>query len=189
MRIIGGRHGGQRIDAPPGRGTRPMLDRVREAMFSTLQPWLPDGHVLDLFAGSGSLGLEALSRGARSARFVERAAGASERLAGNIAKLGEEDRAALDRGDALARVSWGDEPPDVVFFDPPYPLLSEAPTRADLLATVRELLAFAAPEAVLVFHVPRGALAAEELPDGLVARLREYGTNALWYVQADEPSG
>ena len=72
MRIIGGEFRGRRIAAPPGKGTRPMLDRVREAMFSTLAPWFSESAcVLDLFAGSGSLGLEALSRGATMVRLVE----------------------------------------------------------------------------------------------------------------------
>src|SRR5690606_13703278 len=88
VRIIAGIHLGRRIAAPPGRGTRPMLDRMPEALFSTLAPWLPDAVVLDLFAGSGSLGLEALSRGARSARLVERDAAAARVLADNVALLG-----------------------------------------------------------------------------------------------------
>ena len=71
MRIIAGQLRGRKLASPPGRGTRPLLDRVREALFSTLGPGIVDSYVLDLFAGSGSLGLEALSRGAAFARLVE----------------------------------------------------------------------------------------------------------------------
>jgi len=70
VRVVAGRFGGRRLQAPPGRATRPTSDRVREALFSTLGP-LDGERVLDLFAGSGALGLEALSRGARHATFVE----------------------------------------------------------------------------------------------------------------------
>src|SRR5262245_22796072 len=110
MRIIAGRQRGRRIRAPEGLGTRPMLDRVREAMFATLMPWLLDANVLDLFAGSGSLGLEALSRGARSARMVERHAPTLALLRDNLAALALEDRATVVRGDALAATTWGDGP-------------------------------------------------------------------------------
>ncbi|MGM0618602.1 MAG: RsmD family RNA methyltransferase, partial [Actinomycetota bacterium] len=72
MRIIAGLAKGRRISAPPGEGVRPTGDRVREALFSSLQPLLPGAHVLDLYAGSGALGLEAISRGAAHATLVER---------------------------------------------------------------------------------------------------------------------
>jgi 16S rRNA (guanine(966)-N(2))-methyltransferase RsmD len=72
VRIIAGEHRGRLLKAPEGKGTRPMLDRVREAIFSTLGERVEDARVLDLFAGTGALGLEALSRGARALRLVER---------------------------------------------------------------------------------------------------------------------
>lgn len=187
MRIIAGAHRGRRIQAPPGKGTRPMLDRVREALFSTLAPWLPEAHVLDLFAGSGSLGLEALSRGARSARFVERDPDTARLLADNLALLGEEARGEVHTGDALAPGGWGGRAPDVVLFDPPYALLDEPGSRANLLDAIRELLLErAGPEAVLVFHVPRGALDLSEVGEGIIGRSRDYGTNTLWYLQAKQ---
>ena len=75
-RVIAGRYGGRRLKAPPGDATRPTADRVREALFSILGARVPGALVLDLFAGSGALGLEALSRGAQAVTFVERAPGA-----------------------------------------------------------------------------------------------------------------
>ena len=190
MRIIGGAHRGRRLTAPEGRETRPMLDRVREALFSTLTPWWKDAVVLDLFAGSGSLGLEALSRGARTVRFVEKNPRAAACLAQNVEELGIGARVQLVRADALARASWGEERPDVVFLDPPYALLDELGTRRSLLAAVQELgTSFLAPQGVLVLHVPKRALMAQEFGGALLVRERLYGTNALWYAQRAQEDG
>lgn len=188
MRIIGGRFRGRRIEAPPGRSTRPMLDRVREAMFSTLGPWLAGAHVLDLFAGSGSLGLEALSRGAVEVVFVEQDPFTLDLLRDNVGALGVEDSVQVVAGSALDRRAWRmAAPPDVVFFDPPYPMLAGA-ARSALLRAVRTLVERrCADEGVLVFHAPRGALDAAAFR-GLTVASRHYGTNALWYLQrAAEP--
>src|SRR5262245_27511390 len=106
MRIIAGEFRGRRLGAPPGLATRPMLDRVREAVFSTLMPRLPDATVLDLFAGSGGLGLEALSRGAARVRLVEQDARAMAQLRENVEALGATGRVELVRGDALHETSW-----------------------------------------------------------------------------------
>lgn len=125
MRIVAGSHGGRRLVAPPGDTTRPTSDRVREALFSMLGPL--DGHeVLDLFAGSGALGLESLSRGARRAVLVERDRRALVALRTNVAALGFGDgRAVVRAGDAgrVARdAAAGAEAYDLVFLDPPYRL-------------------------------------------------------------------
>lgn len=179
MRIIAGEFRGRRIAAPAGRATRPMLDRVREALFSTVQRHVPDAGVLDLFAGSGSLGLEALSRGARTVRFVEQAAPALAVLRANVAALGVRDRVAILTGDALRPPAWGPAA-DLIFVDPPYTLLEER--RARVLAALAGLVGdVLLPGGVLVLHTPRGALAASDLPG--TARARRYGTNDLWYVE------
>jgi 16S rRNA (guanine966-N2)-methyltransferase len=120
MRIIAGEWGGRRLVAPPGRDTRPTADRVREALFSILGP-LDGERVLDLYAGSGALGLEALSRGAGSATFVERAAPALRALRANIDAL--EAEARVVGGDVAGFLrSARDEGAeyDLVFLDPPY---------------------------------------------------------------------
>ncbi len=123
MRVIAGHLGGRRLGAPPGRTTRPTSDRVREALFSMLGG-LDGLAVLDLFAGSGALGIEALSRGARRAVFVERDAGALAALRANLAALGlEEQRAQVRAGDALRALRAAAaraETYDLVFLDPPY---------------------------------------------------------------------
>src|ERR1700758_5362053 len=102
MRVIAGTLGGRRLKAPPGRATRPTSDRVREALFSMLGE-LDGERVLDLFAGSGALGIEALSRGAARAVFVERGAAAGRVLRENLGSLGlGPERAELRREDAAA---------------------------------------------------------------------------------------
>ena len=121
MRVIAGRYGGRRLKAPPGAATRPTGDRVREALFSILGARVDDARVLDLFAGSGALGLEALSRGAALATFVESGQSALTALRANLAALGAD--AEVVRADALR---WLRAAPDtarqydLVFLDPPY---------------------------------------------------------------------
>lgn len=190
MRIIAGLHRGRRIAAPPGRTTRPMLDRVRESLFATLAPWLPDALVLDLFAGSGALGLEALSRGARAVRFVERGTPALAVLRANVAALGVGEQVEIARADALAAASWAggtrigaDARYDVIFLDPPYALVEDTRTRPGVLDAVRALvLDRMSADGRLVLHVPRGALEAAAFDEALSVDCRQYGSNALWYV-------
>jgi 16S rRNA (guanine966-N2)-methyltransferase len=128
MRVIAGRLGGRRLSAPKGRTTRPTSDRVREALFSMLGEL--DGVVaLDLFAGSGALGIEALSRGAERVVFVERDASAVSTLRANLTALGlDETEATVRVGEALASLRAAqarEETYDLVFIDPPYRHASE----------------------------------------------------------------
>jgi 16S rRNA (guanine(966)-N(2))-methyltransferase RsmD len=123
MRVIAGELGGRRLKAPLGRGTRPTSDRVREAVFAMLGD-LHEARVLDLFAGTGALGIEALSRGASSAVFVERDAGTARVLIANLVELGIARELAdvrrVDALEALRDASARQEKYDVVFIDPPY---------------------------------------------------------------------
>lgn len=121
MRIIAGTWGGRRLRAVKGRGIRPTTDRVREAWMAALAPSLEGAKVLDLFAGSGALGLEALSRGARHVVFVERARGALATLRANVELLGAGDRCRVVAGDAMAFVRRLEEGAfDLALADPPY---------------------------------------------------------------------
>ena len=95
IRVIGGEHRGRMLRTPPGPGTRPATGRVRESVFSTLGMRVREAHVLDLYAGSGSFGIEALSRGGRSALFVERSRPALEALRSNLKSLGITDEARV----------------------------------------------------------------------------------------------
>jgi 16S rRNA (guanine(966)-N(2))-methyltransferase RsmD len=123
VRVIAGEFKGRRLVAPRGHATRPTADQVRLALMDALAPWLPGARVLDLFAGSGGVGIEALSRGAAHATFVERDPRALRALRTNVTSLGLARRASVVRGDALraldalgragARFA-------VIFLDPPY---------------------------------------------------------------------
>lgn len=123
MRIIAGEKKGFRLKAPPGRATRPTLDRVRESLFMRIMGELPGASVLDLFAGAGTLGLEALSRGAAKAVFVDSSRPAIAALRDNLYKLGWPARAKLVEREALRwlRGAQPDGAPwDLVLIDPPY---------------------------------------------------------------------
>jgi 16S rRNA (guanine966-N2)-methyltransferase len=133
VRIIGGEYGGRRLEFPNQRGLRPTADRVRETLFNWLTPHLPGARVLDLFAGSGALGLEALSRGAGFVLLVEQARAVAERLRHNVELLGATERAQVRQADALRLLAGApDTPFDVVFLDPPF--------AADLLPKAMPLL-------------------------------------------------
>ncbi len=128
MRILAGTFSGRPLAAPPGRGTRPTSDRAREAIFNVLAhaPWsagLEDRRVLDLFAGSGAYGFEAISRGAAFALFVETDPGARGAIRDNIEALGLFGNTRLHRRSAVdlgRRPAGLDAPFDLVFIDPPY---------------------------------------------------------------------
>ena len=122
VRIIGGRFGGRRLETRSGPGTRPTTDRAREALFSILGP-LDGAYVLDVFAGSGALGLEALSRGATAVTFVEHARSALNVIRSNIALLAVADETrvvAADWAEALNRERRAGAAFDLVLADPPY---------------------------------------------------------------------
>ncbi len=135
-RIIAGRHRGRRLEVPPGLAVRPTAERLREALFSILQhqqPPLAGAHFLDLFAGSGAVGLEALSRGAARLTAVEVDRTAAAALRHNIETLGETARARLLVADAT-RLPSAAEPVDIVYLDPPYGSGLATPALASLLA-------------------------------------------------------
>jgi 16S rRNA (guanine966-N2)-methyltransferase len=123
MRVIAGEWRGRRLQAPAGSSTRPTADRIREALFSILGDRVPGAHVLDLYAGSGALGIEALSRGAAAATFVDSDPAAIRAVRTNLAALGAE--AEVRRSDArrfLGGASAAARQYDLVFLDPPYRL-------------------------------------------------------------------
>ena len=115
--MVAGAYGGRRLQAPAGLRTRPTADRVREALFSILGP-IGGLRVLDLFAGSGALGIEALSRGAASATFIDSAPAAVSAVRRNLAAIGAD--ADVCRRDALGWLADAKGPYDLVFADPPY---------------------------------------------------------------------
>ena len=128
-RVVAGSAGGIRLLAPDGRGTRPTSDRVKEALFSILATRLGDADVLDLYAGTGQLGIEALSRGARSAAFVERDRACAALLRENLARTRLSAAAevlATSADAALPRLALAGRAFDLVLIDPPYAVARDA---------------------------------------------------------------
>lgn len=172
--MIAGSHGGRRLKAPPGRRTRPTSDRVREALFSMLGE-IGGLKVLDLFAGTGALGIEALSRGAERVVFVERDGAAGRTLQENLDALAlGSERAEPRRGEALAALraaSRNGEFYDLIFIDPPYG--DAARLGPELSAMLPPLLAHAAR---VVVEADRRAPLALELP---ILTERRYGDTSI----------
>jgi 16S rRNA (guanine966-N2)-methyltransferase len=183
MRIIAGRHRGRALAAPEGRGVRPTSDRAREALFDILahgrfadRPVFEEARVLDAFAGTGAFGLEALSRGAAQASFIEKDRTALTALRANITALGEEQRAAVLPGDALHPPKAG-APASLAFLDPPYAEDIAAPALAALAACgwlAPNALAVVELAAKRTFEPPAGFTLLEE---------RRYGAARLVFLR------
>lgn len=156
MRIIAGEFRSRKLAVAGGFVTRPMPDRVRESVFGMLGTRVEDAAVIDLFAGSGAIGLEALSRGARSAMFVERDRDAAESLERNIKTLHVEGRTELIVGDALGMSipARAPRPADVIFMDPPYPLVQEPVGWERVKAQATQLAALLADDGFLILRTP-----------------------------------
>lgn len=183
MRIIAGTYRSRRLAAPPGMSTRPTSDRLRETLFNVIASRVAGASFLDLYAGSGAVGLEALSRGARSVTFVERAQPALKTLRANLSALGIAQGFHLDTGAVrrFLRSERGD-PFGIVFLDPPYDDSREYESTLDLLGG--EAAGLLAPDAVVIAEHRRK----QRLEDGYRAlvrtRLLEQGDAALSFYRA-----
>jgi 16S rRNA (guanine(966)-N(2))-methyltransferase RsmD len=185
MRVIGGHDRGRRLRAPRGLATRPTADRVRVTLFDVLGPAVAGARVLDLFAGTGAVGIEALSRGAARVVLVERDQSALRALRANLAALGAPRAVArVMAGDVirlLPELGAQEGPFDFVFIDPPYASALAARTLEGLGAT----RVCRAGTEVIVQHSTRTTLPA--VP-GLAPhrRPREFGDTALTFLRAEE---
>jgi 16S rRNA (guanine966-N2)-methyltransferase len=170
MRIVAGQFGGRRLVMPKDTRVRPTADRVREAWMSILGEELNGAQVLDLFAGSGALGLEALSRGAESATFVELNPPSLRALDENISNLGAESAATVHRGDAMRYAErLAERAFDIVFADPPY------------------TIDYAARLVALFRKTPFGRILSVEHPSSLEVggdSTRHYGDTAITFCYA-----
>lgn len=186
MRIVGGTLGGRVLRAPAGAATRPTSEKVREAVFQILAPrGVARGRILDLFAGSGALGIEALSRGATHATFVDSGRPALAATRENLRELGLEDRATVVAQDAVAfakkPLAEGAEPWSLVFVDPPY--ASDLAVRA-VVALPRESLA---SDAVIVIEHDRRNAPPEALGSLLRTDERRYGDTLISFYEVPAP--
>jgi 16S rRNA (guanine966-N2)-methyltransferase len=154
MRITGGQARGIPLALPKGDAVRPATDALRQSVFSSIASYVNEARFLDLFAGSGAYGLEALSRGARSGTFVEKDARTTEFIRRNLAavckSLGRPTD-GLQVVTADAATTMPGEPPDLVFVDPPYEIIPEVAPR--IFARLTELVA-GKPDALVIFEMP-----------------------------------
>ena len=182
MRIIAGRWRGRILHAPPGLDTRPTSDRAREALFSMLAARLGrfEGlRVADIFAGTGALGLEALSRGAAHASFVEKDRAALAALRANLARLGADAMATVHPSSALS-LARADRPHDLLFLDPPYGRGLAQPTLACLAAQ-----GWIAPYALVSVETSRDETL--DMPDFTTEAVRDYGKARLHLLRYGKP--
>jgi len=179
MRVIAGTARGVPIRAPRDRATRPVTDRVKETLFGILGERVPDARVLDLYAGSGALGIEALSRGALHATFVERGRDALAAIRDNLQRTGLAAAASVHGGDVIRFLAndSGQAPYDLAFLDPPY-------EERAILAPLERLVPLLAPQAsVVVKHFWRTEV---PTPEGLARwRDRRFGETALTFLVRD----
>jgi 16S rRNA (guanine966-N2)-methyltransferase len=185
VRVIAGSAKGRTLDAPHGGATRPATDRIRETLFAILEPVLADARVLDLFAGAGTLGIEALSRGAVHATFVERSGEAVKTLRKNLKSTEFEGHAEVIAANVLGFLEQSVAGQyDVVFCDPPF---ADVALLEATLAHPR-LAAALVPEATVVArvhkkHQPR-------VPEGArVQRVKDIGEESLLFLRYDGGRG
>jgi 16S rRNA (guanine966-N2)-methyltransferase len=155
MRIISGEFRSRRLASPPeSLPTRPITDRVKEAVFNLLRGHFEDAYVVDCFAGSGTIGLEAISRGAAHCVFVEQSRVCAKTLAANIESLGVKDRSDVVISDALspALPARFRQPPHVIFFDPPYAMTDDVEERARVLDQMARLAEHMDPSGFLILR-------------------------------------
>lgn len=183
MRIIAGDARGIRLDALEGEETRPTLDRVKEGMFSSIQFILPGAKVLDLYAGSGQLGLEALSRGAASCVFVDSAREAVTLIGKNAQKAKLKERCKILQSDVKSFLGRQSGPYDIILLDPPY--------SKNLAARVLPLVANVCHErAVVLCEIERDAPMPEEAAGLVRTKTYRYGTvGVVRYEMKEPPAG
>ncbi len=177
MRVIAGDKKGRRLVTPEGLDTRPTSDKVKEALFSIIQFELSGAHFLDLFAGSGQMGIEALSRGAERATFVDMGRKPVECIRQNLKALGLSDSAEVHMQNVNDFVSFCNKKFDIVFMDPPY--------RDGLVAAILDRVAEITSESgAIICEVPKGEELPENVGDFELARRYRYGKTELALFRA-----
>lgn len=185
MRVIAGSARSLRLAAPKGNDTRPTTDRIKETLFNMLQTRVAGSVVIDLFAGSGGLGLEALSRGAKYAYFIENNPAACTCIRENIRFTQMEDRAALIGQDALGALGHIHEKTvDLVFIDPPY----QSGYEKKVLSALGRM-DYIHEETLIILETPAPAKREDFLPAGwMIVKEKTYRTNMHWFIKRAVPA-
>ncbi len=180
MRVIAGAYKGRRLTAPSGMATRPTADRIKESIFNILAGDIIKKRVLDLFAGTGALGIEALSRGASFAVFVDKQKAALAAIQKNIRNIGLKDRTRIVKGDLLRNIRLLQsytQPFDLVFMDPPYEINALNPVLS--LLVISGVLSQDAR--IVVEHSIQESV--EPVPEGLILTdQRQFGKILVSFV-------
>ena len=190
MRVIAGEFRSRTLQAPRGMNTRPTSDRLRETLFNVLAPHVAGVHILDLYAGSGAVAVEALSRGAAQATLVEEARPALAAIRANLAALKLSPRAMIDSrpvGKALAAMLKQPRPAGIVFLDPPYEAAEEYEATLRFLADKHAALL--APGGVIVAEHSRKRPLPERVGALIRTRVLEQGDAALSFYRVEAPEG
>jgi len=186
MRIIAGTLKGRRLEAPTWDGLRPTSDKLRETLFNVLAPRIPGARVVDAFAGTGALGLEAMSRGASFVAFLEQDRRAQALIARNVAHCGISEGyamipASVARGVEVLRANPAFEPFDVILLDPPYDSQPGATAAAEPDETLMRLSTVLAPDGIMVLEHAKRRPAPDSAGPVVLTRRTTAGDSALAY--------
>ncbi|AEV95113.1 16S rRNA (guanine(966)-N(2))-methyltransferase RsmD [Pediococcus claussenii] len=181
MRIVSGDFGGRRLTAVPGTKTRPTTDKVKEAVFNVIGPYFDGGLVLDLFAGSGGLGIEAVSRGADHAYLIDRQFAAIKTIKSNIAVTKQETKFSVLKSDShkiLDKFSRDGLSFDLVFLDPPY---AQQKIENDILKM--ENLNLLGADAKIICETNLETVLSDKIGQFNVSNIKEYGITKITVYQ------
>ena len=184
MRIISGSKRGMALLGPKGSDTRPITDRVKESLFSVLYKYdIIEGRIIaDLFCGTGSMGLEAISRGAAKAIFVDSSRAAIERLESNIQKAGFAEKSKVIRSNAF-KIGSGTEPADLIFVDPPYAASRDVDEGSQIQKLLDLLSAQTSAGAIVVVRTHAEVNLLEKYAQLSIIDRRKWGTMAVTILQ------
>ena len=186
MKIMGGKARGMNLFSPKGMNTRPITARVKQSLFNILSDDIEDAMVLDLFSGSGSIGLEAISQGAKFCTFFEQNAKSAEVLQKNIDKAKFNDQARIFRKDVFQINKLDlDIRFDICFYDPPYRYLDNATTRRENVVFLEQVAQkYGRDGGLIVIHFRKGAMSGVPMPKTLIRHDdRVYGSTQLLFLK------
>ncbi|WP_372370003.1 16S rRNA (guanine(966)-N(2))-methyltransferase RsmD [Candidatus Uabimicrobium sp. HlEnr_7] len=185
MRICSGSIKGMNLNSPKGMKTRPMIERVKLALFNIIGEEIHGAKVLDCFSGSGALGLEALSRGAVECHFVENGRHVLPVLKANIEKSKFTQWKLTPKSAFFVKKSLPEQHFDIVLMDPPYKYIDHPCERKETLEFISELMKHACKQdSLVILHCRRHAMAGSPIPKSLeLESKREYGSSELWFLR------